>query len=468
MSESGLTSRQAALLVAISAAGILLRFAAIDRSYWFDELATVDASSWPSWTTVLRVTSQDNQPPLYNSTVFFWTHAFGFSEIAVRLLSMLFGALALLSPWLARTALNRTEKLLIFTILCLMPLPIRYAQEARNYSLLFMLSSVCLFSYYEIIVAKTRRLKILFHASLILLAFSHLFGLMLAVSFLAVMFWRERRATWRLGLVVYATALTAAIIVPLLLGGSGEHIGGKFWITFSAASLSSQLLTVFTPVGMALLAYAIFGWQRISGRARFEPALIQALMPFVLMLAGAILISFNTPIITERNLIGLIPAFALLIGWLLQRVITSNAAITTSALLCLFLLQSAVWVYSPYLFIQQNFRSIAEQSIAADSKVCYLVPTVKDTVTQIGLFGFYVTRIFHRPDLEPELVTDSQVPQDLATRDCTLWADAAMQRRGVSILRSLPQFSRCTDVPLTKSDARIASALMACPRNVGF
>jgi len=26
---------------------------------------------------------------------------------------------------------------LIFTILCLMPLPIRYAQEARNYSLLF-------------------------------------------------------------------------------------------------------------------------------------------------------------------------------------------------------------------------------------------------------------------------------------------------------------------------------------------
>jgi uncharacterized membrane protein len=461
MTNPGLTSRQATVLLAISAAGILLRFAAIDRSYWFDELATIHAAGWPTWSIVLHVTSQDNQPPLYNSTVFFWTRAFGFSEIVVRLLSILYGLAALFTPWLARTALTRTEKLLIFTILCLMPLPIRYAQEARNYSLLFMLSSACLFSYYEIIVAKTRRLQILFHASLILLAFSHLFGLLLAASFLAVMFWRERRFTWRLGLIVYGLVLSAAIIIPLLRGGSGEHTGGHFWITFTAASFTVQMLTVFTPVGIALLAYAIVSWRRTSPGARLDPPLIQALMPFALMLGGAIVISFNTPIITERNLIGLIPAFALLTGWLLQRVIAYKPPVATAALLSLFLLQSAAWAYSPYLFIQQDFRSIAQHSIAANSKVCYLVPD-KDSMTQIGIFGFYVTRIFGRPDLTPELMTAEEVPQDLSSRDCKLWADAVLPKRGVSLLKTLPQFSRCTEIPLEHPAARIASELMVC------
>jgi uncharacterized membrane protein len=461
MTKPGLTSRQTALLIAISAAGILLRFAAIDRSYWFDELATIHAASWPTWKVVLRVTSQDNQPPLYNSTVFFWTQAFGYSEIVVRLLSILYGLVALFTPWLARTALTRTEKLLIFTILCLMPLPIRYAQEARNYSLLFMLSSACLFSYYEIMVTKSRRLQILFHASLILLAFSHLFGLLLAASFLAVMFWRERRATWRLGLILYGVVLSAAIIVPLLQGGSGEHTGGNFWITFTAASLTLQLLTVFTPVGIALLAYAIVSWRRTSPGARFDRPLVQALMPFALMLVGAIAISFNTPIITERNLIGIIPAFALLTGWLLQRVIAYKSPVVTVALLSLCLVQSAAWAYSPYLFIQQDFRSIAQHSIAANSKVCYLVPD-KDSMTQVGIFGFYVTRIFNRPDLKPELMTASEVPQDLASHDCKLWADAVLPKRGVSLLKTLPQFSRCTEIPLDKPAARIASELMVC------
>jgi uncharacterized membrane protein len=463
MTHPGLTSRQAALLIAIAVAGILLRFAAIDRSYWFDELATVHASGWPTWKIVLQVTSQDNQPPLYNSTVFFWTQAFGFSEVVVRSLSMLYGLAALFTPWLARTALTRTEKLLIFTILCLMPLPIRYAQEARNYSLLFMLSSACLFSYYEMAVTKSRRLQVLFHASLILLAFSHLFGLLLAVSFLAVMFWRERRATWRLGLIVYGAALSAAIIIPLVRGGSAEHTGGNFWITFTAASLTLQLLAVFTPVGIALLAYAVVGWRHTSPGARLDSPLIQALMPFALMLGGSILISFNTPIITERNLIGLIPAFALLTGWLLQRVIAYKPPVTTTALLSLLLLQSAAWAYSPYLFIQQDFRSIAQHSVAANSKVCYLVPN-KDSLTQIGIFGFYVTRIFNRADLTPELMTASEVPQDLGSRDCKLWADAVLPKRGVSLLKTLPQFSHCVEIPLAKPAARIASELMDCSR----
>ena len=70
MRNNGSTSRLLALLVAISAVGILLRFAAINRSYWLDELATVNTVDVADWNTVLQNTATDNQPPLYNSMVF--------------------------------------------------------------------------------------------------------------------------------------------------------------------------------------------------------------------------------------------------------------------------------------------------------------------------------------------------------------------------------------------------------------
>jgi hypothetical protein len=343
-----------------------------------------------------------------------------------------------------------------------MPLPIRYAQEARNYSLLFLLSATCLFSYFEIIATRSRRLQPLFHVSLILLAFCHLFGLLLAVSFLAVMFWRERRIRPRLGLILYGLVLSALILVPLLRGGSAQLAGGNFWITFSAASLSQQLLMVLTPAGIALLAYALILWRRMPHRAAFDPALTAALMPFLLMLAGSIAISFNTPILTDRNLIGLIPAFALLTVWLLQPVLAGGSAVPTLIFLCLLLLQAVALIYSPYLFIQEDFRSIAKHSIAADSKVCYVVSDGTTIVPYI--YSFYVVKLFERPDLAPEELSVSEIPQDLTRRDCGLWADATLQKRGEYVLKGLPQLNQCHDVPLGKAGARTGSELLECRR----
>jgi uncharacterized membrane protein len=462
MNSQALTSRQRTLLLLLAVAGIVLRFAAIERSYWFDELATVANIDVPDWKTVLDITSRDNQPPLYNSAIFFWTHLFGFSEIAVRALSLLFGLLALGTPWLARTSLDRSEKLLIFTILCLMPLPIRYAQEARNYSLLFLLSSACLFCFFELTLAKSRRLQILFHVSLLLLAFTHLFGLLLAASFLAVMFWREPHILRRLGLVVYGAAISAAVVVPLLHGGSGQLAGGNFWITFTAASFCVQMLMVLTPIGIALLLYALILWRREPERAPLNPALLPAVMPFLLMLAGSIAISFNTPIVTDRNLIGLVAAFALLTAWFLRRII-ARYPLSALALMCLLLLQAAALTFSPYLFIQQDFRSIAQHSIADNSKVCYVVPMADETRRlPRRLYSFYIARLLGHPELAPVLLRPAEVPSDLADGQCRFWANAVLQKRGLSFLRAMPQFARCADVPLGKPGVRMASELLDC------
>jgi len=454
-----LSSQQSLLLLVLAAAGVLLRIAAIDRSYWFDELATLNSIGVPDWKTVLDITSRDNQPPLYNSTIFFWTHLFGISEIAVRSLSVLYGLLALCTPWLARTSLDRNEKRLIFTILCLMPLPIRYAQEARNYSLLFLLSAACLFLYLEIVVTKSRRLQRVFYLSLLLLAFAHLFGLLLAASFLAVMFWREPRILARLGLALFGAAISAGVIIPLLHGGSGQLAGGNFWIVFTAASLGMQLLWVFTPVGIALLLYALILWRRDPNRPPFEPVLLQVVTPFALMLLGSIVISFNTPIVTDRNLIGLVAAFALLTAWFLRRIMPQHP-VSALALMGLLLLQAVALTYSPYLFIQQPFRSIAQHSIADNSRVCYVLPDVG--IVPSSIFDFYIVKIYHRPDLASMLLRPTDVPPQITDHDCRLWADASLHKRGVSILHTMAPFAHCTDVPLGEGGTRMASELLDC------
>jgi hypothetical protein len=125
------------------------------------------------------------------------------------------------------------------------------------------------------------------------------------------------------------------------------------------------------------------------------------------------------------------------------------------------LVQSVVLVYSPFLFIQENFRDIARQSIADDSQVCYVVPDMIKTLAH-RLFSFYVVRIYNRPDLAPQEMHLHDVPQDLSTRPCGLWADAVLQKRGVSVLKPLPQFSHCRDVPLEPSGARTGSELLDC------
>jgi uncharacterized membrane protein len=461
MASYGLTSRQITILLIIAAAGILLRGVYLDRSYWFDELATlthVDVADLP---TVLRETAQDKQPPLYNSAAFVWVKAFGPGEIAVRSLSLVFGLLALATPWIARTSLNRGEKILSLVLLCVLSLPIKYAQEARNYSLLLLLSSACVFAYYEMLKSPNPRLRTGFYVALALLALSHLFGLLLAVSYAAVIFLRPRSRYERVGVALLAIALSAVVLVPLLLGGAAEAAGGNFWLKFTPQWLAWSLLLVFTPIGLVLSAYAVIRWRGAPSSIQFDALLAQALAPTALMFLGAVVLSLHTPLINDRNLIGMIPAFALLTSRLLQRAIVRDGAALAIALMFLLLVQSALMIYFGKLFIREDFRGIARQSIAANTRVCYVVPE-GDAASWQSIMAFYVTRLFHRPDLEPRTFARPDLVGSASSAGCSLWAEAHPEGRA-SDLGSLSQFKRCA--PLAIGTGRIASTsvLLSCP-----
>jgi Dolichyl-phosphate-mannose-protein mannosyltransferase len=458
----GMTSRQVMCLLGLAAVGIALRLCVIGRSYWFDELATVTNVDVKDWMTVLRITAHDNQPPLYNLMVFFWMKAVGRTEIAVRSLSFVIGLLALATPWLARTSLTRNEKLFCFAILCLMSLPIRYSQEARNYGLLLLLSSACLFTCYELEHRSSRALQAVFYSAITLLAFTHLFGLLLAVCFLAVVFLSTPRWPPRLALIGFGSLLTAAVMVPLIRGGAGQIAGGNFWITFTAATLARQMLIVLTPVGWVFLLYAAVSRRRERPSVALDTPLLRVLAPFGMMFVGAVVISLHTPILTDRNLIGLVPAFALLTVCLLRRPIGTGAAAVPLAWLAMLAVQASVLVYTGTLFIREDFRAIAEVSIARNEDVCYVVPNGRSALWQSAM-NFYVSTIFKRPDLRARTFDAAEVPAEPGHVACGLWADGHPEG-AVSLLNSLQQFHDCSPVALPTAQYRTHSLLVACPR----
>lgn len=128
------------LLLAIIALGGALRFHRIEeQALWLDEAFSVWLARHPLREMVGWVVKIDQHPPLYYTLLHCWIAISGDSAFAVRALSALLGVLTVPIAYLIGCRLtdgDRIVGLLAALILALSPFHIRFAQEARMYSLL--------------------------------------------------------------------------------------------------------------------------------------------------------------------------------------------------------------------------------------------------------------------------------------------------------------------------------------------
>ena len=104
------------------------------QSIWFDEAYSVGLSSL-SVPQIVQAAAADVQPPLYYLLLHYWMMAFGTSESAVRLLSVLFGVLAIPMIYVVgRQLFNKEVGLVAALILALSSFNIYYSQETWMYS----------------------------------------------------------------------------------------------------------------------------------------------------------------------------------------------------------------------------------------------------------------------------------------------------------------------------------------------
>jgi uncharacterized membrane protein len=165
------------ILILILFIALLLRFWGIGtESYWLDEAISVRQAQEKDYNTTLNMLKEDVHLPLYISLLYVWVKIFGTSELATRLLSLIFGLAGILLCYLlTKDLFNERTALIASAIFAVSPIMIYYSQESRLYSLFVFLSLLSFYFYLKWINEQSNKNLLWYILSTSLLIYTHLF-----------------------------------------------------------------------------------------------------------------------------------------------------------------------------------------------------------------------------------------------------------------------------------------------------
>lgn len=255
-------------------AGLVLRFVAFSP-LWLDESQTVAIAS-RSFSGLFAGLRVDGSPPLYYLLLHVWMLVFGTSTFAVRALSGLLSVASLgLMPLVARRlGWSRRGALTATLLLATNPFAVRYATEARMYSMVLLLSLLLLLAIEGLYRSGGRwpvAATALITAGLLLTHYWSLFFYGVGVLATAWLAWRRGDRGARR--VLLALLLGAIPFLPWLPTFAFQtlHTGAP-WGSPPTLATALLVLTDWTGAGTTgvilwaacylLLALALFGQQR--------------------------------------------------------------------------------------------------------------------------------------------------------------------------------------------------------------
>jgi uncharacterized membrane protein len=113
-----------------------------NEGLWYDECFSYFHSQGTK-EDIFLVSTWDSNPPIYLFIVKVWVKMIGFSEVKLRLLSLLFSAIntVILFAWI-RNKLGNIASIFFVALVLLSNVQIEYANEARVYSWIFLLITI--------------------------------------------------------------------------------------------------------------------------------------------------------------------------------------------------------------------------------------------------------------------------------------------------------------------------------------
>ncbi len=165
-----------------------LSIATIDKfSIWFDEAFGAFLIRF-NFFDIAKYTAYDVHPPLYYWFLKIWSITFGSDQISLRLMSVFFGAVAMLFIYLlVRRLFSKKTAILSILLVAISPFFIKYAQEARMYTLVLTLAFA---ATYALIVAMSSKKKLPWVIYGILIALGMLTHYFIALVWLTHWIWR--------------------------------------------------------------------------------------------------------------------------------------------------------------------------------------------------------------------------------------------------------------------------------------
>ncbi|MBK8901210.1 MAG: ABC transporter permease [Anaerolineaceae bacterium] len=268
--------RAEVVLIAIVLLGMALRFYVLGaESLWVDEGTSVSVARL----TLPQIFADRifKNPPFYFVLLHFWIQLFGDSEVALRLLSALFGSLALGGMFLVgRKLLGREGGLLSTFLLTIALLHVEFSQEARAYSLMVLQVLVSMWLFLRLLDKPDRLTASSYVLTNALLLYTHFYGVFFVAAqnfFWLYLLWRQRRAVSP-GLGQWAVIQGAILLLfapwlrYLLLEVQAMHTTGVWIPEPTAVTLWHTLLDFASDSALLVLLFAgLSGWWLLYGRS---------------------------------------------------------------------------------------------------------------------------------------------------------------------------------------------------------
>lgn len=173
------------ILAFITLAGAILRFKGLTfQSLWLDELHSAKFTLSKSLPQILNYfKSQDVHPPFYYLMLRIWEYVFGIGEASLRSLSAVLGILGVVAIYfLGKELFSKRVGLFAAALTAVNPFHIFYSQEAKSYSLIFLLSILSFLFLVKTVKKPTYKNALFYAFTCSVLLYSHYFGLFLVAS----------------------------------------------------------------------------------------------------------------------------------------------------------------------------------------------------------------------------------------------------------------------------------------------
>ena len=395
---------------------IILCACNLQQSVWFDESYGAYLARF-SFSDIWSLTSADVHPPLYYFLLKIWSSIFGYTDFAMRFMSVFFGAIAIIFAWVwLKRKYGVKPALLAILLMSLSPMFIRYGQEMRMYTLAAAIVFAATFVLQLAIDTKKRRFWLIYGALMSLGMWTHYFTALIWIAQLSYLAYLYKKQIFQSNIIL-SYALAVLLYLPWLpcFLTQTTVVQRGFWIADPNLSTVASFFTetlFYSESGAIsgwplILALIILGFSAFMIVKFYKKALLLSFMAFIPPIL-LILLSLPplTPMFVDRYLVNSSVCFSLLLGICLASMIFTQPKISRprqstkhkKMLFCRFCL--ALLFVGGSIFGLYNVYSLGNYNKSTNSKSD--AKSLFQTVSEIAELG------------EPIIATSAWLYYDLA------------------------------------------------------
>jgi len=200
--------------------GLALRVISLDQSLWLDEaINTLAVKNYSFFDLITQYARADFHPPGWFIILWFWTRVFGYSEIAVRVPSVIFGILTVYITYLiGRKLVSIHLGLISALLLAINPLHIYYSQEARMYALATLAVAMNILLFIKILKGERLHLILLILSNIFVLASDYIAYFIFPAQLIFLIILQKREVLKRWGMAFILAIASGIWWLPTFLG----------------------------------------------------------------------------------------------------------------------------------------------------------------------------------------------------------------------------------------------------------